>query len=150
VPEPDPTDVPRPANAIERERMVISAWQTWPVPTYAPNPVHKREWTEAGPPAPRSDKTPCPPEITAVECHALLQSSIPEDPNDPRSRRYAVRRLDIGAELFAANAHSPAGQEPIEFHGYPVPTAPARVLRELLDRGDLLRPEYRRFIRGLS
>jgi hypothetical protein len=120
------------------------------MPLYAPNPVHKREWTEVGPPAPRSDKSPCPNDITAVECHALLRGSIPEDPNDPRSRRFAVRRSDGGAELFAGQAHSPAGQEPIEFHGYPVATAPAKVLRQLRNRGDLLLPEYRRFIRGLS
>lgn len=118
--------------------------------TYAPNPVHKREWTEVGPPAPRSDKSPCPTEITAVECRALLQESIPEDPNDPRSRRFAVRRSDDGAELFAGQAHSPTGRKPIEFHGYPVPTAPAMILRQLRDRGDLLQQEYRRFIRGLS
>lgn len=120
------------------------------VPTYAPNPVHKREWTEVGPPAPRSDKSPCPSDITAVQCHGLLQISIPEDPTDPRSRRYAVRRSDLGAELFAAQAHSPAGHDPIEFHGYPVPTASAKILRQLRDRGDLLQPEYRRLIRGLS
>lgn len=118
--------------------------------TYAPNPTHKREWTEVGPPAPRSDKSPCPSDIAAVECHELLQGSVPEDPADPRSRRYAVRRSDLGAELFAAQAHSPAGLEPIEFHGYPVSTAPAKVLRKLRDRGDLLSPEYRRLIRGLS
>lgn len=120
------------------------------VPTYAPNRAHKREWTDAGPPAFRSDKSPRPPEITAIECAELLQTSIPEDPVDPRSRRYAVRRSDHGAELFAAQAHSPAGQDPVEFHGYPVPTAPAKVLRQLRDRGDLLAPEYRQLIRGLS
>ena len=118
--------------------------------SYVPNPVHKREWTEVGPPAPRSDKTPCPSEITAIECRALLANSIAELPSDPRSRRYVVRRSDLGAELFAAQAHSPAGQEPVEFHGYPVPAAPARILRQLRDRGDLLQPEYRRFIRSLS
>ena len=120
------------------------------VPTYAPNRAHKRDWTEAGSPAARSDKSPCPSDITAVECHDLLQGSIPEDPADPRSRRYAVRRSDLGVELFAAQAHSAAGLEPIEFHGYPVPTAPAKVLRKLRDRGDLVSSEYRRLIRGLS
>jgi len=80
----------------------------------------------------------------------LLQKSVPENPGDPRSRRYAVRRSDFGFELFAAQVHSPAGQEPLEFHGYPVPTAPARVLRALRDRGDLVASEYNRLIRGLS
>lgn len=117
---------------------------------YAPSVVHKREWTEAGPPLPRSDKTPCPSDITGVECNALLQSSVPEECSEPRARRYAVRRSERGVELFAAQVHSPAGQEPAEFHGYPVPTAPARVLRALRDRGDLLPPEYRRLVRGLS
>lgn len=117
---------------------------------YAPNVVHKREWTEAGLPLPRSDKTPCPSDITGVECDDLLQSSVSEEQSDPRARRYALRRSERGAELFAAQLHSPVGQEPMEFHGYPVPTAPARVLRQLRDRGDLLPSEYRRLIRGLS
>lgn len=117
---------------------------------YAPNRVHKREWTEAGPPLPRSDKTPCPSDITGVECDALLQRSVPEESSDPRARRYAVRRSDRGVELFAAQVHSPSGQEPLELHGYPVASAPARVLRELRDRGDLLPSEYRRLLRGLS
>lgn len=104
----------------------------------------------SAPPGLRSDKSPCPSDVTAVECHDLLQISVPEDSTDPRSRRYAVRRSEIGPELFAAQAHSPVGQEPIEFHGYPVPTAPARVLRTLRDRGDLLPAEYRRLVRGLS
>ena len=60
---------------------------------------------------------------SAMRC---LGSPVPEHAGDARSRRYAVRRTDLGPELFAAQAHSPAGQEPIEFHGYPVATAPAR------------------------
>jgi hypothetical protein len=117
---------------------------------YAPNPTHKREWTEAGPPKLRSDKTPCPTDITVVECRALLQASVPEDPDDPRSRRYAARRSESGLELFAAQAHSPTGPEPIEFHGYPVPSAPTKVLRVLRDRGDLAGPEYTRLTKALS
>lgn len=117
---------------------------------YAPNIVHKRAWTEAGPPSPRSDKSPCPPDLTAVECNALLQASVPEDASDPRTRRYAVRRSQVGLELFAAQVHSPAGQEPLEFHGYPVPTAPAGVLRAFPDRGDLMRSEYRQLVRALA
>lgn len=118
--------------------------------TYAPNPAYKPRWTDLGPPMPWSDKTPCPTDMTVVERQDLLAASIPETPGDPRSRRYAVRRSDRGPELFAAQAHSPLGQEPIEFHGYPVPTAPARVLRALRDRGDLLLAEYRRLIKGLT
>lgn len=118
--------------------------------TYAPNLVHKREWTEAGPPSLRSDKSPRPTDLTAVECSALLRESIPEEPSDPRARRYAVGRSDSGIELFAAQVHSPVGNEPLEFHGYPVATAPARVPRTLRDRGDLLQPEYRHLVRGLG
>lgn len=117
---------------------------------YAPNPTHKPEWTDAGPPSFRSDKSSCPADLTVIQCRELLEASIPEDPGDPRSRRYAARRSDLGVELFAAQAHSPAGQEPIEFHGYPVPTAPAKVLRGLRDRGDIVPAEYRRLVRGLS
>lgn len=125
------------------------AWDTPEMCVYGPNPAHKQEWTNAGPPAPRSDKSPCPRDITAIECEELLRSAVPEEADDLRSRRYAARRTDDGVELFAAQAHSPAGQEPIEFHGYPVSTAPAKVLRSLRDRGDLLAPEYRRLVKGL-
>lgn len=117
---------------------------------YAPNPVHKTVWTEAGSPSPWSDKTPCPADLTSGDCAELLMGSVPEDPGDPRSRRYAVRRAEVGVEIFAAQVHSPAGQEPIELHGYPVATAPAKVLRKLRDSGDLSEAEYRRFVRGLS
>lgn len=117
---------------------------------YVPNAVHKRTWTDAGPPSPRSDKTPCPTGITLLECQALLESSVPESPDDPRTCRYAVRRESTGVEVFAAQVHSPAGHEPIELHGYPVPTAPARVLREFKARGDLTELEYRRLVRSLS
>lgn len=88
--------------------------------------------------------------MTSSECEALLRGSVPEDPDDPRTRRYAVRRADTGIEIFAAQVHSPAGQHPTELHGYPVPTAPARVLRALRDRGEISQPEYHGLIRGLS
>ncbi len=117
---------------------------------YAPNRVRKTTWTEAGPPAPRSDKTPCPRDLGGVECSPLLAGSVAEEVLNPRSRRYAVRRSEIGLEVFAGQAHSPSGQEPIEFHGYPVASAPARVLRALRDRGDLAESEYKRLVRGLS
>lgn len=115
---------------------------------YAPNPVHKHTYTEASPPLPRSDKTPCPRDVSAAECSALLDTSVAENEDDPRSRRYALRRSSAGLELFAAQVHSPDGQETIDFHGYPVPTAPSRVLRAFRDRGDLLPAEYNRLVRS--
>lgn len=58
--------------------------------------------------------------------------------------------MDVGIEIFAAQAHSPAGQEPIELHGYPIAAAPAKVLRVFRDRGEVSEAEYRRLLRGLS
>ena len=69
---------------------------------YLPNPAHKIETTEAGPPAWRPDKTPCPKEMTLAERTQLLLDSIAEDPNSPASRRFAVRRSESGLEFFAA------------------------------------------------
>lgn len=45
---------------------------------YWPNPAHKRETTEAGPPRWRPYKEPCP-RMTVTERQALMDSSIQAD-----------------------------------------------------------------------
>ena len=67
---------------------------------YFANPAHKIETTEAGPPAWRPDKTPCPKGMTLRERTELLRDSIAEDPNSPISRRFAVRRSASGLDFF--------------------------------------------------
>ncbi|MGH7269595.1 MAG: hypothetical protein ACREJ3_04115, partial [Polyangiaceae bacterium] len=67
---------------------------------YWPNPAHKVETTEAGPPAWTPDKDRCPPRMTIEERRALLGASVPLDADDLHSRRFAIRRTERGIELF--------------------------------------------------
>ena len=115
---------------------------------YRPNPAHKRETSEAGPPRWRPDKSLCPA-MTIEDREILLRESIPENPNDGASRRYAVRITSTGPEWFVACAHSQQGDE-VEFHGYPVTHVPAQVLRRFRDRGAISEAEYRRLVRQLG
>jgi hypothetical protein len=57
---------------------------------YWPNPAHKVETTEAGPPLWTPDKDRCPPGMTVQERRALLDASVAVDPTNHRSRRFAV------------------------------------------------------------
>jgi hypothetical protein len=115
---------------------------------YWPNPVHKTETTEAGPPVWRYDKTRCPKEITVAERLALLQESVTEQPDQPRAPRYAVRRVTSGLEFYQAMCHDVVEDEP-EFHAYPVTFVPCAVLREFRDRGAITGPEYKRLVRDM-
>ena len=74
---------------------------------YWPNPAHKLETTEAGPPRWRPDKEPCPRGMTSRQRTALLRDSIPEQADSPDSRRFAVRQGESGLEFFAAQAPEP-------------------------------------------
>ena len=121
---------------------------------YWPNPAHKRETTEAGPPAWRPRKSPCP-QMTREERTALLAGSVPADPADPASRRYAVRHYEGRIELFEAQCGGVRDGEP-EFHGYPWYHAeyrpnprpvPYSVLVALRDRGDLTEQEFQKALR---
>jgi hypothetical protein len=111
---------------------------------YWPNPVHKRRMTEAGRGRWRPDKTPCPDDLTVAERDALFAASVPDDPGNPCSRRYNVRRTQLGLELFEAQCARDGGD--IVCHGYPTSHIPPRVLRVLRDAGRITRAEYERLV----
>ena len=117
---------------------------------YVPNPAHKRETMEAGPPRWRPDKEPCPPEMTPRERSVLLRGSVPEPPDSPSSRRFAVRRGGRDIELFAAQATRTAEDGEVEYHGYPTRRVPGKVLRRFRDQGDINAAEYRRLVKRLG
>ena len=117
---------------------------------YVPNPAHKQETTEAGPPRWRPDKEPCPPEMTPRERAALLRDSVPEHPDVHASRRFAFRRGESGPEFFAAQATRTTEGGEVEYHGYPTHRVPGKVLRRFRDRSDITTAEYRRLVRRLG
>ena len=49
---------------------------------YWPNPSHKTETTEAGPPRWNPDKDKCPSDMTVAERNELLKASIAVEPSD--------------------------------------------------------------------
>lgn len=115
---------------------------------YWPNPAHKRETTEAGPPGWRPDKTPCP-SMTVGERNELLADSIPSDPEEPTSRRYAVRVGPAGFEWFEGLFTEQAGNDSV-YHGFPTEHVPARVLRQFRDQGRISAAQYRTLVKRLG
>ena len=122
---------------------------------YWPNPAHKRETTEAGPPRWRPHKSPCP-SMTREERATLLEISVPVDPADRRSRRYAVRRHEGRLELFEAQYGEERDGEAV-FHGYPWYHAdyrpnprpvPYDVLVAFRGRGDITESEFKQALRN--
>lgn len=113
---------------------------------YWPNPAHKRQTTEAGPPRWRPDKEPCPDDMTIDERRQLLDSAVPLDPSNPRSRRFNVRRGTAGMELYDAKWTQDVAGEP-EFHGHPATFVPAKILRALRDKGRISPTEYKNLVR---
>jgi hypothetical protein len=111
---------------------------------YWPNPVHKKQMTEAGHGRWRADKTPCPDDMTVAERDDLFRTSVAENPDDPCSKRYNVRRSDRGLELLEAQC-AREGDE-VVCHGYPTSHIPTKVLRILPAAGTITRPEYDRLI----
>lgn len=116
---------------------------------YWPNPAHERETTEAGPPGWRPDKDPCPDDVTVDERAELLATAVPKNRDDPHSRRYNVRRVAEGLEIFEAKWHADVEGEP-EFHGHPTTCVPGAVLRILRDQERISDAEYRRLVRDLG
>ena len=112
---------------------------------YIPNPLHKRKKTEVGSAKLRPEKTPCPPEMTSADSKALLLNSIPENPDNPQSRRFAVRHGSSGLEFFAAQATRTDNFGEVEYHGYPVNGVPGKVLRQLKNDGHITGAEYNRY-----
>lgn len=115
---------------------------------YFPNPAHKLETTEAGPPRWWPDKEPCP-RMSPQERDVLLRDSVALDPESETSRRYAVHRGDSGLEFFEAKCTRVVEGDP-EYHGHPTSRVPSKVLRIFRDRGLITTPEYRRAVRQLD
>ena len=116
---------------------------------YFPNPAHKVDTTEAGPPRWRPDKTCCPKGMTRSERDQLLKDSIAESPSVTNSRRFAVRSTDSGPEFFAAQVTQVVEGKP-EYHGYPTDHVPGNVLREFRNRNLISKPEYGKQIKKLG
>ena len=114
---------------------------------YWPNPAHKRETSEAGPPGWRPGKTKCPDDMTVAERNKLLETSIPADPSKPCSRRYNIRRGAHGLELYDFQCAPDENDEPV-CHGYPTTFLPGPILRVLLADGKISQPEYSRLRKG--
>ena len=116
---------------------------------YVPNQAHKVETTEAGPPAWRPNKEPCPEGMTLRERAELLRDSVAEDPGVSASRRFAVRRTESGLEFFTARMTQVVNGE-VEYHGYPTPCVPGKVLRQFRNQGKISQSEYRRLVKRLG
>ncbi len=86
--------------------------------------------------------------MSIEERRALLAESVPEDPAQLGSPRYAFRVTAQGFEWFAGRLTRIVDGEP-EFHGYPTNYVPIRVLKHLRDTGRLSDPEFRRLRREL-
>lgn len=86
--------------------------------------------------------------MTVAERQALLKASVPVDPADPRSRRFAIRRTAAGLEIYDIKFTRDEAGEP-EFHGHPATRIDRSALRQLRDRGDVTAAEYRRLAREL-
>lgn len=119
---------------------------------YFPNPAHKTQTTEAGPPKWYPAKTACPDTMSLAERDELVDMSVPagDDPLDPS--RYAVRRVDGRLEWYrtlVTRCH-PDGR--IEIHGHPFepghPKVPPRALRRLRDNGIITHAEYTRVVKS--
>jgi hypothetical protein len=115
---------------------------------YWPNPAHKKETTEAGPPAWSPDKDPCPASMTVSERNALFVASVPVDPADPHSRRFTLRRTEAGLEIFDVKWTRDVEGD-AEYHAHPATRAPPAVLRAWRDAGNLSKAEYARLRREL-
>ena len=115
---------------------------------YYPNPAHKTETTEAGPPRWRPDKEPCP-RMTPRERTALLQESVARDPDSPTSQRFAVRRGTSGLEFFTARVTRIVNDD-VEYLGYPTRQVPGSVLRWFRDQGRITNAEYRNLLKRLG
>jgi hypothetical protein len=100
--------------------------------------------TEAGRGRWRPDKTPCPDDLTVAERNELFLSSVADDPADPCSKRYNVRRTARGLELFEAQCAPDLND--VVCHGYPTSHIPPKVLRVLRAGGTITETEYDRLV----
>lgn len=115
---------------------------------YWPNPAHKEETTEAGPPEWIPDKEKCPRWMTVAERNSLLQASVAREADNAHSRRFAIRRTAKGLEIYDIKwTRDVDGDQ--EFHGHPASRIPRSVLKEFRVRGLVTEAEYRRLSREL-
>jgi hypothetical protein len=115
---------------------------------YWPNPAHKSDTTEAGPPVWSPDKEKCPRGMTIDERDDLLVKSIPIDDADPTSRRFVARRTERGLEIYDIKFTRMVGDD-AEFHGHPATRIDRRVLRKMRDAQIITHAEFRRLLREL-
>jgi hypothetical protein len=115
---------------------------------YWPNPAHKEETNEAGPPAWNPYKEKCPRGMTVTERNALLEASVPVEEGNPRSRRFALRRTAAGLEFFDIKYSRDVDGDQ-EFHGHPASRIDRGVLRVFRTRGLIDQAEYNRLRREL-
>jgi hypothetical protein len=117
---------------------------------YRPNPAHKLNTSEAGPPRWAPDKEKCPADLTPAECRELLAQSIPLDGDSSTPRRFALRRVAMGLEFYESKLtlELPDGQ--VEVHGHPTRRVPPRILRQMRDVGLLTNAEYRSLRREVT
>jgi hypothetical protein len=87
--------------------------------------------------------------MTVTERRHLLLTSVPKDPENPRSRRYNIRRSLDGIACFEAKFTRDVGAD-VEFHGYPCSSVPIKVLRVFRDEGRITDAEYRGLARSLG
>lgn len=88
--------------------------------------------------------------MTVEERRQLLAASIALNPEDPRSKRYAMRvTQERGIEFFEAKWTQEVDGDQ-EFHGHPTSNVPGSVLRQFRDQGRLSMAHYRRFIKELG
>jgi hypothetical protein len=87
--------------------------------------------------------------MTLRERSELLLGSVAEDPHSPTSRRFAVRRIESGLEFFTAQMTQVVNGE-IEYHGYPAPYVPGKILRQFRDQGKISQSEYRSLVKRLG
>lgn len=115
---------------------------------YWPNPVHKRETSEAGVAGWRPNKECCP-RLTVEERDDLLARATQVAPGRPDSSRYSMRRGAAGLEFYIGRFTCREGED-IIVHGYPTRRVPAKILRHMRDQGDLTDAEYKRLVRDLG
>jgi len=116
---------------------------------YFPNPAHKKETTQAGPPAWRPNKELCPEDLTVAERQRLFEASISRDPSVPGDRRWTLRRTESGIEFFDINLTGHLEGD-YEFHGHPASYVPAVILRQFRDDGAITPSEYKRLVRSFA
>lgn len=87
--------------------------------------------------------------MTVGERQALLTDSLPEDQENPKSRRFAIRRSAKGIEFFEAKFTEKDGDD-LVFHGHPATRVPYGVLKQFQQKGLLNSAEVKSFVKKLA